>query len=416
MATCPTCGDKSQFWNRNMFTGVCANCLQVQAHRSPQRKKPITNRQYKTVGLLILLAGGALVAVILRFGFVFKEAGPLVLFVAAALMGIVTFFTITLRLVLFLGPTFLVSGILADMLLDGDFQEDWSRLILITFWVIPWLMHCIKTPIESAGDTLETTDNTEAVDDTPPQLKLLNWVFVWIAILMITVGFSWPFIRIWFASEDTRALIALEKLGARTKIHKDGNVNITFNVSGVSVTNIDAGLPHCSKITNLTGLYFHGNTVSGAGLAHLQGLTGLKYLSIRNNAKITSTELSNLAGLLGLTSLDLSATGVTDAGLLHLRKLADLSRVTLHDCHGITDAAVRHLKVLKSLTLVDLTRTEFTDSGYAELKKALPKCEIRYSPKKSKAKPRAPPVGDQPAAPESTADTDTPDPTPPEDE
>ena len=85
-------------------------------------------------------------------------------------------------------------------------------------------------------------------------------------------------------------------------------MNVTFNVSRVSVSDIDAGLTHCSKITNVTGLYFHGNTVSGAGLAHLQGLTDLKYRSIRNNAKITSTQLPNLAGLVSLSSLDLSAT------------------------------------------------------------------------------------------------------------
>ena len=241
------------------------------------------------------------------------------------------------------------------------------------------------------------------------------------SIIVIAVGLSWSFLNNNFGSENAVALRALEKLGARTQSYKDASlfmdtrywrghhIRVTFYGTHIYNPDIDAGLVHCSKVTNLTGLYLYGKTISDAGLVHLQGLTKLKYLRITGNARISNAELQNLAGLVNLSSLSLSLTSVTAEGLAKLRGLSNLSRLNLHRCY-VTDAAVEHLKHLKNLRIIDLTRTPFTDVGYAELKKALPKCEIRYTPNKNKAQTNPMPLSDKPAEGAIF------DPTPPEDE
>ncbi len=91
-------------------------------------------------------------------------------------------------------------------------------------------------------------------------------------------------------------------------------------------------------------------SITDAGLVHLEGLTSLRQLVLRN-APITNAGLVHLERLTSLKILVLTGTPVTDAGLVHLK--------------GLTD-----------LTFLALNNTRITDAGVRELKKALPKCKI----------------------------------------
>jgi hypothetical protein len=86
--------------------------------------------------------------------------------------------------------------------------------------------------------------------------------------------------------------------------------------------------------------------VSDAGLVHLKGLTGLKYLRL-SHTKITGTGLLHLKCLGNLQVLDVSNSPATDAGLEHLKGLTELGEF-------------------------DLCGTKVKDAGVDKLQQALP--------------------------------------------
>lgn len=94
--------------------------------------------------------------------------------------------------------------------------------------------------------------------------------------------------------------------------------------------------------------------------------------------EITDAGLADLQGLTGLLGLSLDNTRVTDAGLLRLQGLTNLQAIIL-DNTQITDAGLVHLKGLTALRWLRLDKTQVTHAGPAQLRKALPKCQI-YGP------------------------------------
>ena len=389
MANCPKCGGQAKLWNRHVFTGVCANCL-----KRPKAEKRLTNRQYKSVGLFCLFFGGTLVAVNLGFGFEFKEAGPLILFVASALVGVISFVTKPLRLVCLLGPVLLVSGLLADMILDGDLREDWIRLMPMIFGFMPWLMHCMKAPIGSPGDTVETTDDLEGTDLTQPRFKSLDWAVMLFSIIVIAAGFSWPLLSDHFASENARGLptdnsiiayyktvgadIETNEAGRVTTVRHYGDINdlkdlqtlrdlAVLQLGGSKIT--DASLVGLKEFPQLESLILNGTQITDEGLGHLKGLTSLEFLQIDNSwrAHFTNAGLKHLTGLTTLKELRLNADTITDAGLLHLTGLTNLEDLNLDECH-ITGAELDRLQELSNLTHLSLENTQVTDTALVHLK------------------------------------------------
>jgi hypothetical protein len=96
-----------------------------------------------------------------------------------------------------------------------------------------------------------------------------------------------------------------------------------------------------------------GSKVTDAGLVHLKGMTGLKWL-ILCGAKATDAGLVHIRGLTGLRELNLTDTQVTDAGLVHLKGLTVLCELKLGG-------------------------TKVTNAGVAKLMAALPDCNIRHN-------------------------------------
>lgn len=91
--------------------------------------------------------------------------------------------------------------------------------------------------------------------------------------------------------------------------------------------------------------------------------------------EITDAGLANLQGLTGLLGLTLENTWVTDAGLLRLQGLTNLQAIILRNTQ-ITDAGLVHLKGLTGLRWLWVDKTQVTHTGLAQLRKALPKCQI----------------------------------------
>jgi hypothetical protein len=118
----------------------------------------------------------------------------------------------------------------------------------------------------------------------------------------------------------------------------------------------------------LRSLVLQHTRITEAGLAHLEGLTGLRKLYISGD--ISDLGLAHVAMLTSLDQLRLNNTQITDAGLRHLRALPNLKCLALEHTQ-VTDASIPELKRLVGLSRLSLHRTEITTDGIGELKKSL---------------------------------------------
>ena len=80
-----------------------------------------------------------------------------------------------------------------------------------------------------------------------------------------------------------------------------------------------------------------------------------------------------------VVAVHLPGSKVTDASLAHLKGLTGLKYLYLGDTQ-ITDAGLEHLKGLRSLQILNLSITKVTDEGVKKLQQALPQCKILGKP------------------------------------
>lgn len=153
----------------------------------------------------------------------------------------------------------------------------------------------------------------------------------------------------------------------------------------------DAGLARLQGLTGLKGLGLERTNVTDAGLANLSGLTELNYLSLNwtqvgdgglkhlsrmanlgvlylCDTKTADEGLLALKGLSKLQWLDLRGTQVTDAGVVHLSNLPQLRLLSLHGTQ-LTDAGIPSLTELPNLEVLTLSHTRVTDAGLPPLAK-----------------------------------------------
>jgi len=75
----------------------------------------------------------------------------------------------------------------------------------------------------------------------------------------------------------------------------------------------------------------------------------------------------------------------SDTELKYLPGMADVLTEQVHLYFGhsqITDVGLKELAKMKNLGSLELDKTQVTDAGVAELQKALPSCDIKYTPAK----------------------------------
>lgn len=140
------------------------------------------------------------------------------------------------------------------------------------------------------------------------------------------------------AAEQRMAAAAIEKLGG--KVEKD------LQAPGQPVVKVS--LPTCTCLPN------------DSHLVHLESLTELRKLELKNDCK---------------------SSHLTDKGLIHLRKLTKLEYLHLGDSGGgpgITDSGLVHLKGLTNLRVLVLGNNRgVTEAGLKDLQKSLPQVTIK---------------------------------------
>jgi hypothetical protein len=151
---------------------------------------------------------------------------------------------------------------------------------------------------------------------------------------------------------------------------------------GPAVPLSDAGIAHLRGLTHLKFLYLpntdHGR-ITGAGLKHISGLRRLQRLSLRN-LPLSDAELAPIRELTGLRTLDGLSPTLTDAGIANLSPLANLTRLDL-SWTRITSAGLVHLRGMSQLRVLNLEGTRVTDAGLPTLAElpALPNVRLLHS-------------------------------------
>ena len=153
------------------------------------------------------------------------------------------------------------------------------------------------------------------------------------------------------------------------------------------------------RLPHLRGLNLYEAAFRGDGL---EQLTGIEVLEL-SYTDITDEGMTKLADLRNLKILHLGGTKVTDAGLQHLSRLQKLETLRLGGTE-ISDTGLKYLRTLKNLSSLDLYKTAVTDTGLEDLaglprvqslylsgtratadgirklRRALPHCQIEWSP------------------------------------
>lgn len=136
----------------------------------------------------------------------------------------------------------------------------------------------------------------------------------------------------------------------------------------------DSGLTHLERLTSLNWLSLRDTHITDAGLQHLRKLVSLRVLNLEG-CKITGEGLAHLDNLKHIDSLLLSRSAITDEGLAHLNAFPNLTHVSLNGTE-ISDAGLLHLQRLATLEAVELVNTKVTDEGVRKFQQALPNCRI----------------------------------------
>lgn len=176
--------------------------------------------------------------------------------------------------------------------------------------------------------------------------------------------------RIWLA---VSAAAALQDLSPLSKLGPNDLEELSISGWGVPGLNADnAILPHIGHLTGLESLALDQVQISEHGLAHLQGFTALRHLSIKvaqgplgqeaEAEGLTDACLEQLAPLRSLETLVLSTPKISDAGLAALAKLPHLQELELWSA-DIPDAGWAHLQKTPGLRLLRLGGSALSDAS-----------------------------------------------------
>jgi uncharacterized protein (TIGR02996 family) len=166
----------------------------------------------------------------------------------------------------------------------------------------------------------------------------------------------------------------------------------------------DDSVKHLTTLAGLSSFDGSSSLLTGAGLRHLAGLTGLRSLSLEYCRELTDEGVASLAELSGLERLSLRQTTVSDAalaplarltrlrsldlsgnhrltgtGMAFLKGLPHLRRLDLFDCAGLNKKDLPHLAELTQLRELDVSRCILRRTTVERLRKALPQCRFTQS-------------------------------------
>jgi len=153
---------------------------------------------------------------------------------------------------------------------------------------------------------------------------------------------------------------ALRKLATQTTVR-------TLQIGGQQVT--DENLSSVGQMTGLEELSISwGFHLTDKGFLQLSGLKRLRILDV-DHSKMTDASLEAIGKLTKLEELRIGGAGFSDRGLAHLKGLTRLKYLSLGEGnHRISDAGLGFLKSMKELEQLVLVGWQVSDEGIATLR------------------------------------------------
>ena len=139
----------------------------------------------------------------------------------------------------------------------------------------------------------------------------------------------------------------------------------------------DAGMAHLNELSSLGALCVRDDAgkmnLTDASLAHLVKLPRLRSLAL--SGSFSDVGLDHLRNLAPLQWLELEQTNITDSGLARLQGLASLETLVISSV-TISDAGLVHLRRLVRLKHLSVSGPQVTREGIESLRAALPDCRV----------------------------------------
>jgi beta-lactamase regulating signal transducer with metallopeptidase domain/Leucine-rich repeat (LRR) protein len=141
--------------------------------------------------------------------------------------------------------------------------------------------------------------------------------------------------------------------------------NDLYRLDMIFVPAKDQAMQHVAHLSALKEIDLLGCTVGDAGMAYIDRLKSLEYLTLPE--KVTDKGLSAVSKLPHLKGLYFTRTQVTNDGLRAISKMKTLEELELGG-DIFTDGALEHISELSKLSYICLWRN-FTGSGFKNLRK-----------------------------------------------
>lgn len=169
----------------------------------------------------------------------------------------------------------------------------------------------------------------------------------------------------------TIALITLISIGSFTSASADEEEDAIK-----ALRDIGGAIRQIAADTTEKEAAFHlaGKEINDEQLAHLQKISGLVWLNLRDT-KVTDAGMPHVGACTSLTRLHLERTAIGDAGLEHLKGLENLEYLNLYGTQ-VSDAGLEHLKGLTNLKKLYLWQSKATQEGADKLNESLPELTI----------------------------------------
>ena len=199
-----------------------------------------------------------------------------------------------------------------------------------------------------------------------------GWRRIVLGVLLLLVS-SYPLLAVVGWVRERRAMAALHASGARPWL-VDQPWATSFGPDRL-VAQLPEGFARVFQRRRELTL---SRQVPEAALAACGQFHYLERLTLHGGGRLTNAGLAHLGGLSNLRYLHISSVGITDTGLAHLKPLQRLEHFELNALQ-VTDAGLAHLEELPRLQRVWLISTAATDAGLTRLKQALPKARVRHT-------------------------------------
>ncbi|MBN2590117.1 MAG: hypothetical protein JXA96_09655 [Sedimentisphaerales bacterium] len=171
--------------------------------------------------------------------------------------------------------------------------------------------------------------------------------------------------------ESLAGLKSLERLCLPANVY-DSGIAAVGNIKTLTLLSIsegnsltDAGLRHLENLKSLKTLLINSVKITDEGLKALSSLSSLNHLVLRGN--FTNDAALYLKDVSSLKTLKIDPGQFSDTGMKNISNLTQLESLYIHWLKEITDEGVSYLKNIPNLKKLDIGNAKLTDKAMLDI-------------------------------------------------